>query len=174
VQLDPYALTIRAGRAQAFFHARRYDESIDALRQILALDDRFDLARSMLMRALLAKGEYEQVLTEMSGRQMHAPGTYGFVGQALALSGRRGEARAELSRVLALSKQQHVPAYDIATIYAALDDTDNTFLWLERAIDDSPSIGMIPLEPFFDALHSDARFEKFVARIRTRRPLPPA
>jgi tetratricopeptide (TPR) repeat protein len=167
--LDPYALAIRAGRALALFHARRYDESIDSLRQVLALDDRFDLARSFLMRALLGKGEYQQVLTEMSGRQMHAPGSYGFVGQALALSGRRGEARAELSRVLALSSKQHVPAYDIATIYAAMDDADSTFLWLERALDDSPSAGGIPLEPLFDKLHTDARFEKFVSQLRTPR-----
>jgi DNA-binding winged helix-turn-helix (wHTH) protein/TolB-like protein len=169
VQLDPYTLAIRAGRALALLHARRYEESIDSLLQILALDDRFDLARSFLMRALLAKGEYQQVLTEMSGREMHAPGSYGFVGQALALSGHRDEARAELSRVLALQKKQHVPAYDIATIYAAMDDADNTFLWLERALDDSPSVGGIPLEPVFDKLHTDARFGRFVVQLRTPR-----
>ena len=47
----------RAVRGLALVHARRYDESIDSLRQVLALDDRFDLARSFLVRALLAKGK---------------------------------------------------------------------------------------------------------------------
>jgi hypothetical protein len=68
--------------------------------------------------------------------------------------------------VLALSRTQHVPAYDIATIYAAMGDSDNTFLWLERAIDDSPSVGQIPLEPLFDELHTDIRFKKLVSRLR--------
>jgi DNA-binding winged helix-turn-helix (wHTH) protein/Flp pilus assembly protein TadD len=166
VQLEPYTLSIRAGRALALFHARRYDESIDSLRQILSLDDRFDLARGFLMRALLAKGEYAQVLSQMKGRTLHGPGSFGFVGQALALSGRREEARAELARVLDLSRRQHVPAYDIAMIYAALDDPDNTFMWLDRALEDASPLGTIPLEPLFDKLHGDPRFERLVSRIR--------
>jgi DNA-binding winged helix-turn-helix (wHTH) protein/TolB-like protein/tetratricopeptide (TPR) repeat protein len=169
VQLDPYMLAIRAARALTLYHARRYDESIASLRQILALDERFDLARGFLMRALLAKGEYAQVLTEMQGRTMRGPGSHAFVGQALALSGHRGEARAELARVLTLSKTQHVAAYDVAMIYAALDDPDNTFLWLDRAVLDGSPIGTMPLEPTFDKLHGDPRFEQLVARIRTPR-----
>jgi hypothetical protein len=71
-----------------------------------------------------------------------------------------------------LSKQQHVPAYDIASIYAALDDADNTFKWLDRAIDDSPTVGSIALDPLFDKLHSDSRFATVVARIRGARQSP--
>ena len=47
----------------------------------------------------------------------------------------------ELARVLELSKERYVPAYDIALIYAALADTDNTFLWLERALADGIADG---------------------------------
>jgi hypothetical protein len=65
-----------------------------------------------------------------------------------------------------MSKQQHVPAFDIASIYAALDDADNTFLWLERAMDDSSPVGSLPLEPLFDRFHADPRFATLVARIR--------
>jgi len=38
------------------------------------------------------------------------------------------------------------PAVD----YAALDDPDNTFLWLDRAVLDGSPIGTMPLEPAFD------------------------
>ena len=154
-------------------HLRRYDESIESLRQILELDDRFDLARGFLMRALLAKGEHAQVLSEMNDHAFRGPGSYGFVAQALALSGRRDDALAELERVLELSRRQHVPAYDVATIYAALGDADNAFMWLERAVEDSATVGTIALEPEFEKLHSDPRFETLLARIRTSR-VPPA
>ncbi len=167
MQLDPYALSIRAARAFALFHARRYDAAIASLRQTLALDDRFDLARSFLMRALLAKGEYEEVLADMRGRTLHAPGSYGFVAQALALSGRRADARAELDRVLSLSKRRHVPAYDIAMIYAALDDADNTFSWLERSIDDGSPMGTFSLDPMFDQFRTDPRFARLVVQSRS-------
>jgi len=162
-------LAIRASRALTLYYARRYDESIASLRQILALDERFDLARGFLMRALLAKGEYEEVLTEMQGRSIRGPGSHAFVGQALALSGHRREAHDELARVLALSTRQHVAAYDVAMIYAALDDPDNTFLWLDRAVLDGSPIGTMALEPAFDKFHTDPRFEPLVARVRTPR-----
>jgi DNA-binding winged helix-turn-helix (wHTH) protein/tetratricopeptide (TPR) repeat protein len=167
MQLDPLSLPTRAARALALFHARRYDESIASLHQILSVDEHFDLARGFLMRALLAKGEFALVLSEMQARPVRGPGSYGFIAEALALSGHREEALAALDRVLELSRRQHVPAFDIAGIYAALDDVENMFLWLERALDDSSPVGVLPLEPSFDKFHADPRFASLVARIRS-------
>jgi len=80
---------------------------------------------------------------------LRGPGSYGFVAEALALSGHREEALAALDGVLELSKRQHVPAFDIAGIYAALDDVDNMFLWLEaRPLDDSSPVGSLPPRTF--------------------------
>jgi DNA-binding winged helix-turn-helix (wHTH) protein len=166
LQLDPVALSTRAARALALFHGRRYDESIASLRDILNLDARFDLARSFLMRVLLAKGEYEEVLSEMRDHPLKGPGSYGFTAEALALAGQREAARAELARVLDTSTRQHVPAFDIARIYAALDDTDGTFMWLERALNDSSPVSSLPLEASFDRFHADPRFASLVARMR--------
>jgi TolB-like protein/DNA-binding winged helix-turn-helix (wHTH) protein/lipopolysaccharide biosynthesis regulator YciM len=166
-QLEPYTLATRAAAALLLVYAHRYDEAITALRQILATDDRFDLARSFLMRALLAKGEYGEVLADMNGRILHAPGSYGFVGQALALSGRREDAQAELHRVLERSKHERVFAYDIAMIYAAMDDADSTFLWLDRAVTDSSPIGQLAQEPLLEKLHGDPRFAGVVKKLRS-------
>ena len=76
--------------------------------------------------------------------------------------------------MLKLSKQRYVPAYDIALIYAALADTENTFLWLERAMDDrSTQITFMAQDPMLDALHTDPRFASLVQRIGIyRRVLP--
>ena len=51
-------------------------------------------------------------------------------------------------------------------IYAALGDTENTFLWLERAMEDrSTLIDFLAQDPMFDALHADPRFAALVQRI---------
>ena len=47
---------------------------------------------------------------------------------------------AELGRVLKLSKERYVAAYDISLIYAALGETDDTFLWLDRAVADRSTL----------------------------------
>jgi tetratricopeptide (TPR) repeat protein len=94
------------------------------------------------------------------------PGTNAHRAQALALSGRHEAALVELDRVLELSKQRYVAAYDIALIYAALSNTEKTFLWLERAIDDrSTQASFLAQDPMFDELHTDPRFASLVQRI---------
>ncbi len=105
---------------------------------------------------------------------MQVPGSNAFRAQALALSGRRAEALAELDRLLELSKQRYVAAYDIALIHAALTDSENAFLWLERALEDrSTQVVFLAQEPMFDALHADPRFASLVQRIGIyRREVP--
>jgi DNA-binding winged helix-turn-helix (wHTH) protein/TolB-like protein len=173
-QLEPFALAQPAAAALALLYARRYDDAVAELRRILALEGGFDLARGFLIRTLLAKGAYDEALDEMKGRTIQTLGSHGFRGQALALSNRDDEARAELARVLTLSKQQYVPAYDIAMIYAAFHDADNTFQWMDRALEErAPAMGTVAVDPLLDFLHDDARFVTLVKRIGLyERPLP--
>jgi DNA-binding winged helix-turn-helix (wHTH) protein/TolB-like protein/Flp pilus assembly protein TadD len=165
-QLEPDVLAAPAAAALSLMYARRYDEAIAELRRILALADGFELARGFLVRTLLAKGAYEGALQELQGRNIQTLGSHGFLAQAVALAGRRDEARAELDRVLALSKQQYVSAYDVAMIHAAFRDADQTLLWLNRAVDErATALGSVALDPLLDFLRSDARFPALVQRI---------
>ncbi|HEX5764113.1 MAG TPA: hypothetical protein VFY27_00990 [Woeseiaceae bacterium] len=56
--------------------------------------------------------------------------------------------------------------YDISTIYAALGDVDETFSWLERALEErSQLIGWLPWDPVFDGIRSDPRYDNLVRRL---------
>jgi DNA-binding winged helix-turn-helix (wHTH) protein/TolB-like protein/Tfp pilus assembly protein PilF len=139
-QLEPLWLGPRAAAGSFLYYAKRYDESIRVVEQVLALDERADAARSVLIRDLIGKGDYERALREIDKRPIQAPGSNALRAQAFALSGRRDEALGELDRVLKLSTERYVAAYDIALIYAALADTENTFRWLERAVEDRSTL----------------------------------
>ncbi len=109
------------------------------------------------------QGQYQRALAEVDKASIQTPGSDSFRAQALALSGRRDEALAELDRVLELSTKRYVSAYDIALIHAALLDTESTFLWLERAVQDrSTLINFLAQDPMFDTLHWDPRFASLV------------
>ena len=165
-QLEPLWLAPRTAEANHLYYARRYDDSVKLLEQILALDERADAARGLLVRNLIAKGDYDRAIAEYDRRPMQVPGSNAFRAQALALSGQRAEALAELDRLLELSKQHYVAAYDIALIHAALADTEDAFVWLERALEDrSTQVVFLAQEPMFDALHADPRFASLVQRI---------
>jgi thioredoxin-like negative regulator of GroEL len=123
-------------------------------------------ARGFLIRSLIAKGDYQRALDELDKHPLQTQGSNAFRAQALALSGRREAVLAELDRVLQLSKQRYVAAYDIAMIYVALADKEHAFQWLERAMEDrSTPINFLAQDPAFDALHGDPRFTALVQRL---------
>jgi DNA-binding winged helix-turn-helix (wHTH) protein/TolB-like protein len=173
-QLEPLWLAPKGAAGNFLYFARRYDESIRLLEQVLALDERADNAREFLIRDLIVKGDYDRALAEYDKRPLQMPGSNAHRAQALALSGRRAAALVELDRVLKLSKERYVPAYDIALIYAALADTEHTFAWLERAVEDrSTMMVFLAQDPMFDALHGDPRWAGLVQQIGIyRRTLP--
>lgn len=165
-QLEPLWLAPKGATGNYLYYARRYDESIKVVEQVLALDERADNARAFLIRDLIVTGDYDRAIVEYDKRPLQMPGSNAHRAQALALSGRRAEALAELERVLKLSKQRYIPAYDIALIYASLGDIDNAFLWLEHAMEDrSTMLSFLAQDPMLDALHADPRFAALVQRI---------
>jgi DNA-binding winged helix-turn-helix (wHTH) protein/TolB-like protein/tetratricopeptide (TPR) repeat protein len=173
-ELEPLWLGPRAFAGHILYYARRYDEGIKVLEQVLAQDDRMSSARGMLIRTLIARGDYARALEEYDKRPLQIQGSNAFRAQALALSGKREAALAELDHVLETSKQRYVAAFDIAMIYAALGDKENAFQWLELALQDrSTPIGFLAQDPAFDSLHDDPRFASLVQRLGIyRRTLP--
>ncbi|HYJ42293.1 MAG TPA: winged helix-turn-helix domain-containing protein [Steroidobacteraceae bacterium] len=172
-QLEPLWIAPRAATGNILFYARRYKEAIAELSATLELDERADNARTYRARAYLHSGQRDLALAEflkLREREARTPGSFGDVGQALALLGRTDEARAELARLVQLATTRYVPALDIATIHASLGDRDSAFQWLERAYTDrSTNISMLEYDPSFDALHDDARFAALVERIDQRK-----
>jgi DNA-binding winged helix-turn-helix (wHTH) protein/TolB-like protein/Tfp pilus assembly protein PilF len=165
-QIEPLWLSPRAATGNFLYYAKRHAESIKILEEVLALDDRADGARAFLIRNLIATHDYARALAENDKRPVQMPGSHAHRAQALALSGQRAAALVELNRVLDLAKERYVPAYDIALIYAALSDTENTFRWLEAAVTDrSTQIAFLAQDPTFDALHTDPKFNSLVQRI---------
>jgi DNA-binding winged helix-turn-helix (wHTH) protein/TolB-like protein/Flp pilus assembly protein TadD len=172
-QLEPLWIAPRAATGNVLFYARRYAEAIAVLTETLELDERADNARTYRARAYLHSGQRELALTEfmkLREREARTPGSFGDVGQALAMLGREEEARAELARLVELAKSRYVPALDIATIHASLGDRESAFEWLERAYAErSTNIAFLEYDPSFDGLRENVRFAKLVERIGARK-----
>jgi DNA-binding winged helix-turn-helix (wHTH) protein/TolB-like protein/Tfp pilus assembly protein PilF len=172
-QLEPLVTAPKTRAGSLLYFARRYDEAIAQLTESLALDDRPGIAHAALGRVYLRSGRYDLAFAEFAKVSGPTPGSFGDLGQALALSGHRTEALAELDRVLKLSTQRYVSALDIASIYAALGDTENALAWLDRALQQrASSLGFLAQNPTFDALHANPRFAAIVDRVGLwKRPL---
>ena len=79
--------------------------------------------------------------------------------QALALSGRRQEALAELKRLHELAATRHVQALDFATVYASLGEKEKAFEWLEHGYRERLfTILLLDADPGYAPLRGDPRF----------------
>lgn len=85
-----------------------------------------------------------------------------------AFSGDGAEARKLLAQLVDESKAHHIEKLwiSIASVYGALGDRDDSFAWLEKALQArGGGLTLIKLLPFLDSLHSDPRFADLVHRI---------
>jgi tetratricopeptide (TPR) repeat protein len=90
----------------------------------------------------------------------------GWLGLPLAQSGEVAEARALLARLHATAEGAYVPASCFAWIHLGLDEIDEAFTWLDRAIDErDPMIVPIKSYEFFDSIRSDPRFAALLRKM---------
>ena len=58
----------------------------------------------------------------------------------------------------------------MAMIYGGLGESDQAFAWLNKAYDDRDALLVfLQVEPVFDGLRSDARFDQLLQRVGARR-----
>ena len=63
-------------------------------------------------------------------------------------------------------RTEYISPYDIASLYAAMDDRDHTFEWLEKAYaEHSGRMEYIKAEGFFEPFHSDPRYIDMLKRM---------
>jgi hypothetical protein len=89
------------------------------------------------------------------------------LGHALALAGRKSQARRIRREIEELGRRQRdVSPFDLAWICLGLGDIDATFEWMERAFEERSSPLLYQnIEPALDPLRPDPRFQGLLNRI---------
>ncbi len=165
---DPLAVP-GARIAWILFHARRYDEAIQELRSVLAVQP--DDARTLenLGFSLIAKGQPEEAipLLEKALAITHrTPAIIGVLVRAYAHAGQRANALRLLGELKKRNHLGYVPTAAFVNAYLGLDDREQAFAWLERAYQEhSYILQLIKVHPYFDPLRGDPRFKELVRRV---------
>jgi len=168
-ELDPLSLIIGSEVGSGLYYARQYDQAIEQFQKIIEMDPGFAPAHIRLANAYQAKGMYEEAIPEykkgialdkISRRTAQ-------LGYAYATAGKRDEAQKILDELRERPKEQYVSPFDIALIYIGLGDSNEAFVYLEKAYDERPdSLNYIKVDPRFDSLRSDPRFDALLRRMR--------
>jgi tetratricopeptide (TPR) repeat protein len=172
--IEPLARLFSANVGVLLYHARRFDAAVHQLERTLEIDSGFDHARSVLGRTYLALGDTTRAIEEFSHVRGVGPGSRSELAGAYATAGRPEQARTELARLLLESRRRYVSAYDISTVYAALDDKSRALRWLGRAVDErSQLVNHVWTDPALDPIREDPRFARIAQRVGRASPEEP-
>jgi DNA-binding winged helix-turn-helix (wHTH) protein/tetratricopeptide (TPR) repeat protein len=169
-ELDPLSLIINTQMGTPFFYMREYDRAIEQYRKALEIDPQFPPARYWLGRAYTQKGNYAEAIECLLPTVTANPRLKAYImplAYACAVSGQHGAALKLLDELRAPAEQRSVSAYYVALIYAGLGEPNQSFDWLERAYQEcADGIIFLNVEPGFDGLRSEQRFQELLRRMR--------
>jgi TolB-like protein/Tfp pilus assembly protein PilF len=169
IHLDPLSIIINATLGIVYWCARRYDQQIEQFEKTLELDPHFALAHAGLGYAYMYKSINEPAIAELrKGVQLsqHAPIFLAWLGEAYAAGGDSDDAQKILEQLEQISKKRYVSPYHMARICAALGKKDEALRWLETGYRERAAwMVALRIEPRFDGLRSDPRFQDLVRRM---------
>ena len=164
--LDPLSVENNTLFGQSLYYARRYDQAVEQLRATLDMDQSYWLAHSFLGRAYEQQGKFGEAIAELRRAleiEAAIPENHAMLAHAYAVSGKKTEAEKILGQLK--SSTISVPAYNIAIIYAGLEDRESAFTWLDRAYADRSFLTSIKSDPQLDGLRPDRRFADLIRKV---------
>jgi serine/threonine protein kinase/cytochrome c-type biogenesis protein CcmH/NrfG len=166
-RLDPFSPNATVNLGRAYYYARQYEKAIAYYREVLERKPDDNSALYMLALAYLQKRMYPEAIALLKPLYSVRPLTWAApLGFAYGKAGQKAEALDVIKKLDELSQKRHVPPQEKAIIYIGLNDRDKAFDYLEEAYRErfSALIG-VAVDPLFDDLHSDPRFDELVRRL---------
>jgi serine/threonine protein kinase/TolB-like protein/tetratricopeptide (TPR) repeat protein len=168
-ETDPFNAGLASCVGWHCLYSGQYDKSIKYSLDSLQINPNLFFSHMFLGWAYEQKSMFGEAVTEqeravkLSGGNPMAIASFG---RACALSGRRTDALKVLAELNDRSKHGYASAYDIATVYMALNDREHAFEWLERAFAERSSLLVhFGWDPRFRDLRADPRSQDLMRRM---------
>lgn len=168
-ELDQFSPIVNAHLAWILYLSHQYDEALVECEKIVAIDPNFfgglryaGLVYEQLRRHQDAIAALEKARELSRG----SPVILGALAHAQAVAGNGEESRRLLQQLLEVTPPRRPSAYDVAIVYSGLGQTEQAFVWLEKAFaEKSEYLIYLLVDPRFERLHTDQRFKSLVGRI---------
>ncbi len=167
-ELDGVSASINTDLGEIYCWARRYDQALGQLQEVLKAEPNFPIARNILGMTYIEMGRLAEGVLELEAatRLDNAPRLISALGCAYGIAGRRKEARRILAELDQWSKQRYISPFSRALVNAGLGNRDEALKLLEDAYSEhSDSMVILKVYPWLDDLRSDARFNDLLRRV---------
>ncbi len=165
-QLDPLSLIIATDRAAILYYARQYDASIQQFRVVLDMEPSFPRAR-MVENVLAQKKMFREALADSDTWRRLSEDPWSVATQAYLYGCVNQHDKAFEQLSLLDRKYSKFPAatYLRAFPYLGLNDKESALSWLERSLADHSISTAVAVEPMFDPLRSERRFQVILEKM---------
>lgn len=169
-RLDPASLPIWTDLAFHLHYSGRNEDARQELVNILRVDPNFPLAHFWMGRVLSSEANCSGALSELEAASSSSLRDWQPViaahGYIEGVCGQPSRAMEDLRRFDEIGRNEFVTSYGYALIYAGLGDKEQALMWLRKALEErSHWLVWIKVDPRFDALRSDARFQQLVGTV---------
>ena len=168
-RLEPRSLPIAVGTGAILYFARRYQQALDSLEVAVALDPNSGLvqrARAANLDRLGHEAEAVRAMCAWLDAQRLQP-----LSEAVSGAYRTHGMRGALGVLLAgLERKRsaglYEPATHLAELYARMNEREQAIRWLlEAERERDTELNRLKVDPIFDPLRGDPRFDALVGRI---------
>jgi serine/threonine protein kinase/TolB-like protein/Tfp pilus assembly protein PilF len=171
-ELDPLAPIIARATAIPAFFRRDYARAYEELRQADEVGPAFIIPYEIgvyiqngLFEAALAELEKAKRGTPTLQPRLNDPILIYSTGMVYAAQGKRAEALQIIKELEGMSGESLSQAHLIAKVYAALNEKELAFRWLERGLSAGAIGDFYKDEPVWDPIRSDQRFTELLRRM---------
>jgi TolB-like protein/DNA-binding winged helix-turn-helix (wHTH) protein/Tfp pilus assembly protein PilF len=169
-RLDPASLPIRTDLAFHLHYSGRNEDARQELASILRVDPNFPLAHFWMGRVLSSEANCSGALSELETAASSSLRDWQPIiaahGHMEGVCGQPSRALEDLRRFDDIGRSRFVTSYGYALIYAGLSNKEQALIWLRKALEErSHWLVWIKVDPRFDTLRSDIRFQQLVATV---------
>ena len=174
LEIDPRSGISTSLTTVWLYFSRDYDRTLEELRKSALIDPTSFIPHLFLGYTLSAVGAFDQAIEsfeiarKLSGENLTALSRLGY---AYGRAGKTAEANAILARLKEESKRRYIPAHHFAFLHLGLGHNDALFTALETAWQErSDYLPYINVEPPFDSVREDPRFQDLLRRLNFPAP----
>ena len=167
-RLDPLSLIITIDHARILYNSRQYESAVKQCRSALELDPNYDRARYSMIPSFLQLGRYSEALEviDLWAAREEEPWTWAWKAAVYGRSGRAKEADRALAKLEQISSSRAERTEMLLIAYSGTSQKERVIGLLQRAYSEhSNAVVQIKVDPMYDPIRSDPRFEDLLRRV---------
>ena len=164
----PLSLGIMTDVGEIYCWARRYDDAIQHLSEVIQVEPNYAVAHYELGIAYLKKEGSGDAINELfRARELESePRVVSALAFAYGVGRMNDEAKALIAELELESTRRYVSPFSLAVAYTGLGEDETAIDWLEKAkAERSDAMAILKVHPLLSRLHSNPRFLRLLKEV---------